>query len=174
ELLLNQPITAPESDKDVRHLEFSLEGSQLVYQPGDALGVWPVQSESLVAEVLQLLNLNGEEPVQVADVQRPLKEWLSEHRELTQLTRPFLQAHAELSQSEELAALLQPDQSDAFRELVSTHQLVDVLRKHPAAWAAEALVKALRPLAPRLYSIASSQASVDDEVHLTVANVHYE
>jgi len=49
-----------------------------------------------------------------------------------------------------------------------------VLRKHPAAWTAEALVKALRPLAPRLYSIASSQSSVDEEVHLTVANVDYD
>jgi len=174
ELLLNQPITAPESDKDIRHLEISLEGSQLAYQPGDALGVWPVQSHALVSEVLQLLGLDGEEIVQAADVQRPLKEWLGEHRELTQLTRPFLQAHAELSQSEELTALLQPEQAEAFRELVSTHQLADVLRKHPAAWTAEALVKALRPLAPRLYSIASSQSSVDEEVHLTVANVDYD
>ncbi len=174
ELLLNQPITAPESGKDVRHLELSLEGSQLAYQPGDALGVWPVQSESLVTEVLQTLGLDGEARVLLADVERPLKEWLGEHRELTQLTRPFLQVHAELSQSEELAAVLEPDRSDAFRELVSTHQLVDVLRKYPAAWTAEALVKALRPLAPRLYSIASSQSCVDEEVHLTVANVGYE
>jgi sulfite reductase (NADPH) flavoprotein alpha-component len=30
----------------------------------------------------------------------------------------------------------------------------------------------LRPLAPRSYSIASSQASVDEEVHLTVATLH--
>src|SRR5690606_22033217 len=37
ELLLNQPITGRGSDKDIRHLEISLEGSQLDYQPGDAL-----------------------------------------------------------------------------------------------------------------------------------------
>src|SRR3546814_10886426 len=54
ELLLNQPITAPDRDKDVRHFEISLEGSQLTYQPGDALGVWPVQAEALVTEVLQV------------------------------------------------------------------------------------------------------------------------
>ena len=33
---------------------------------------------------------------------------------------------------------------------------------------------ALRPLAPRLYSIASSQEAVGDEAHLTVALVDYE
>ncbi|HJD44080.1 MAG TPA: assimilatory sulfite reductase (NADPH) flavoprotein subunit, partial [Candidatus Paenalcaligenes intestinipullorum] len=35
-------------------------------------------------------------------------------------------------------------------------------------------VEALRALAPRMYSIASSQALVDEEVHLTVANVQYD
>ncbi|WP_397473645.1 assimilatory sulfite reductase (NADPH) flavoprotein subunit [Pusillimonas sp.] len=174
ELLLNQPITAADSDKDVRHLELSLEDSQLSYQPGDALGVWPVQSEALVAEVLELVELDGDQAVNISDVERPLKDWLASHRELTQLTRPFLQALAEKSQSKELATVLQPDQPDAFRELVSSRQLADVLRKHPATWTAETFVQALRPLAPRLYSIASSQSSVDEEVHLTVANVEYE
>ena len=145
ELLLNQAITAPGSSKDIRHLEFSLEDSQLSYQPGDALGVWPVQSELLIAEILQLLNIDGEQAVTQDETQRPLKEWLAEHRELTQLTRPFLQAHAERSQSAELLALLQPDQAEAFRALVSTQQLADVLRKYPATWEANALVKALRP-----------------------------
>src|SRR5690606_27609815 len=111
ELLLNQPITAPESDKDVRHLEISLEDSQLSYQPGDALGVWPVQSDALVSEVLDLLNLDGDQLGKVSDIERPLKEWLGSYRELTQLTRPFLQAHAERSKSKELAALLEADQA---------------------------------------------------------------
>ena len=174
ELLLNQPITAPGSDKDIRHLELSLEDSHLSYKPGDALGVWPVQSDGLVSEVIELLDLDAEETISVSGVERRLKDWLASYRELTQLTRPFLQAHAELSHSDALVALLQPDQADAFRQFVSTHQLADVLRKYPAAWGAEALVQALRPIAPRLYSIASSQASVEDEVHLTVANVDYE
>src|SRR5690606_6899911 len=55
ELLLNQPITGRDSDKDVRHLEISLEGSQLQYRPGDALGVWPVQSDALVQTIVSTL-----------------------------------------------------------------------------------------------------------------------
>ena len=41
-------------------------------------------------------------------------------------------------------------------------------------WSAEELVAALRPLTPRLYSIASSQKAVGDEAHLTVAHVSYD
>jgi sulfite reductase (NADPH) flavoprotein alpha-component len=49
-----------------------------------------------------------------------------------------------------------------------------LLRAFPADWNAQDLVAALRPLQPRLYSIASSLKSVDDEAHLTVALVDYE
>src|SRR5690606_13053487 len=90
ELLLNQPITGRGSDKDIRHLEISLEGSQLSYQPGDALGIWPTQSAALVEQVLAILNLSPDEKVDINNVSRSLNEWLSHHRELTQLTKPFL------------------------------------------------------------------------------------
>ncbi len=44
----------------------------------------------------------------------------------------------------------------------------------PAQLDAEALIGLLRPLTPRLYSIASSQAEVESEVHVTVGVVRYE
>jgi len=173
ELLLNQTITGLGSGKDIRHIEISLEGSQLRYSPGDALGIWPRQADALVDAVIDRLGLVASEPVDIAGVVRPLHEWLGRHRELTQLTKPFLIAHSERSGSDELKALLQADRQDALKQLLETHQLLDVLARYPAAWTAEGLVKALRPLTPRLYSIASSQAAVDSEVHLTVANVAY-
>src|SRR3546814_7114818 len=82
ELLLNQPITGRDSDKDVRHLEISLEGSQLDYQPGDALGVWPVQSDTLISQVIDQLGLDADENIEIDTATRSLKEWLGRHREL--------------------------------------------------------------------------------------------
>lgn len=174
ELLQNQKITGRDSEKDVRHLEISLEGSSLRYQPGDALGVWPVQSSLLVQEIIDVLKLDADEDVTINAVNRPLKTWLGQHRELTQLTRPFLLAHAELAGRPELSALLQPDAQEALKTYLATRQVSDVLQEYPATWTAPALVKALRPLTPRMYSIASSQALVGDEVHLTLANVAYD
>ncbi len=174
ELLLNQPITGRGSDKDIRHLEISLEGSPLSYRPGDALGVWPTQSDELVNRVLDTLKLDGATPVTLNGDTRELRTWLGSHRELTQITRPFLVAHAERAGNDALTALLQPEGIADFRRLLETRQLIDVLRTWPASWTAQALVQALRPLAPRMYSIASSQAAVDEEVHLTLAHVDYE
>src|SRR3546814_19659219 len=105
---------------------------------------------------MAILNLSPDESVTVGNATRSLKEWLSQHRELTQLTKPFLAAHAELAQSDELKSLLQPEAMDDFRALLETRQLVDVLKAYPANWTAQGLNKALRPLTPRMSSIASS------------------
>ncbi len=173
-VLLNQRITGRDSDRDVRHLELSLEGSGLHYAPGDALGIWPVQSPLLVDAVLATLRLDGDTAVRQNDQELPLRRWLAERRELTRLTRPFLAAHAERADSDALRALLQPEAREALGRLFDSWQLLDLLQRHPAAWRADELVAALRPLAPRLYSIASSAAVVGEEAHLTVAHVDYQ
>jgi sulfite reductase (NADPH) flavoprotein alpha-component len=174
ELLLNQRISARGSRKDVRHLEFSLAGSGLTYQPGDALGVWHHNPPSLVAQVLEQVGLDGDAPVTLDGEILPLHAALAERRELTRLSRPFLAAHAAQGEASELNRLLAPSQATELAQLFATHQLIDVLRRWPAEWSAEALLASLRALTPRLYSLASSQKSVGDEAHLTVDVLRYE
>jgi sulfite reductase (NADPH) flavoprotein alpha-component len=173
-LLVNQRITGQDSDRDVRHLELLIENSGLRYQPGDSLGVIPVQADALVDEVLDRLKLQGSEDVEFRGETLPLRRWLTERRELTILTRPFLAAHAARCDSAPLREALDPAGSDRRRQLLTTWQLPDLLARYPAAWPATDLVAALRPLAPRMYSIASSPLPSDgNEVDLTVAHVDY-
>jgi sulfite reductase (NADPH) flavoprotein alpha-component len=174
ELLQSQRLTGRGSSKDVRHLELSLAGSGLSYEPGDALGVWPRNPDALVDTLLDAVGLAGDAPLTLGSDTLPLREWLAARREVTRLARPLLAAHAERAGSDELRALLQPGGQDALAQLLASHQPLDLLRRWPASWDAGALVGALRPLAPRLYSIASSAAAVGDEAHLTVDVVGYE
>ena len=174
ELLANQRITGRGSHKDIRHIELSLEGSGLSYEPGDALGVWPVNPPQLVSEVLDTLGLDSDAIVNHSGQSLPLGQWLGHKRELTRLTRAFIASHAALAQDAELNRLLAPDQAPAFARLLSDTQPIELLQRSRAPWTAEELVAALRPLTPRLYSIASSQKSVGTEAHLTVAHVEYE
>lgn len=173
EVLANQRITAAGSAKDVRHIELDLAGAGFDYAPGDALGVVPRNPEPLVAAVLDGLRLDGDALVLHAGETHGLREWLTSRRELTRLSRPFVAALAARSGGTALRELLQPERADALRKLLATLQPIDLLQRYPASWTGEALVAALRPLAPRLYSIASSRAEVGDEVHLTVAHVEY-
>jgi sulfite reductase (NADPH) flavoprotein alpha-component len=174
ELLDNQRITGRGSARDVRHLEISLAGAPMHYEPGDALGVWPRNPPALVGELLATLGLDGDQAVAHADIELPLREWLSGKREITRSSRPFLQQHAARSGDGDLAALLKPERSADFAALLARRQLIDLLRDMPGRWNAADLVAALRPLQPRLYSIASSRKAVGDEAHLTVAHVRYE
>lgn len=174
ELLLNQRITGRDSTRDVRHIELSLEDSGLSYEPGDSLGVWPRNPPALVDGVLAQLDLDGDCIVEHEGQSLRLRAWLSERRELTRLSRPFVAALAARAGDEKLNRVLNPDQTAALAQLFAQQQPIDLLRAHPAAWNAEDLVAALRPLTPRLYSIASSRKRVgDDEVHLTVSHVEY-
>ncbi|WNG37952.1 assimilatory sulfite reductase (NADPH) flavoprotein subunit [Archangium violaceum] len=174
QVLANQRITGRGANKDVRHLELSLEGSGLTYEPGDALGVVPRNPPELVEAVLSALRLDGATEVTREGRTLSLKRWLSEGVEITRLSRPFLASHATRSGNTELQRLLTPEGAEGLRALLASHQVIDLLRQYPATWGAEELVGALRRLTPRLYSIASSQKRVGEEVHLTVSLVEYE
>lgn len=170
-LLTNQKITGRHSDKDIRHIEISLAGSELQYLPGDALGVWFKNSEEKVDELITLLWLTGDEQVNVKSQTLTLKEALLHHVELTQNSAPIIKAYAQLSRHEELLSLV-ADKSK-LQQYAQTYPINEMVRQYSAQPNAQEFIDILRPLTPRLYSIASSQQEVDDEVHLTLGVVRY-
>ena len=171
-LITNQKITGRQSDKDVRHLEFDLAGSDLHYQAGDALGVWFDNDPKLVDEVLSLAQIDPTTEVIIERKMQTISTALLSHLELTQNTPAFVKGYAALANNEQLNDLVADNQ--ALQELVQRTPIVDVLHKFPAKLTAEQLVSLLRPLTPRLYSISSSPAEVGEEVHLTVGVVRFE
>ena len=171
-LITNQKITGRQSDKDVRHLEFDLAGSDLHYQAGDALGVWFDNDPKLVDEILSLAQIDPTTEVTIERKTQTISTALLSHLELTQNTPAFVKGYAALANNEQLNDLVADNQ--ALQELVQRTPIVDVLHKFPAKLTAEQLVLLLRPLTPRLYSISSSPAEVGEEVHLTVGVVRFE
>ncbi len=169
EVLANQPITAPGAARAVQHLELAIDAKAFPYEPGDALGVWPHNPAAAVERIVLGLGGDVSEPITVSGETLSLGAWLGERREITRLTRPFLVEHAQRTGAAELRALLEPGAETSLRAFIREAQVADVLAAFPGAWTAPELVSALRPLAPRLYSIASSRQAVGDEVHLTVA-----
>ena len=171
-LAVNQKITGRDSEKDVRHIEIDLGDSGLRYQPGDALGVWYQNDPALVKEIVELLWLKGTEPVTVEGKTLPLADALEWHFELTVNTANIVENYATLTRSETLLPLV--GDKAQLQHYATTTPIVDMLRFSPAQLDADALIGLLRPLTPRLYSIASSQAEVESEVHITVGAVRFE
>ncbi|TNG94166.1 NADPH-dependent assimilatory sulfite reductase flavoprotein subunit [Pasteurellaceae bacterium USgator11] len=171
-LALRQKITARGSEKDVRHLEIDLSGSGLHYQPGDALGVWFNNDPQLVEEILQAVSLSGDEHVRLNDADITIRSALLEALDITQNTPHFVKGYAGLVGNSELNE--QVKSAVAIQAYIQTTPIIGVLQTYPFALSAEQLLGLLRPLTPRLYSIASSADEVGEEVHLTVGVLRYE
>lgn len=172
QLSVQQKVTGRNSEKDVRHIEIDLADSGLRYQPGDALGVWFDNDPALVDELLALLWLKGDEQVSVDGQNLPLAQALRRHFELTQNTTLIVDKYAALSRDEKLIALLAD--KPALQQYAKNTPIVDMVRQAPSDLNADQLIALLRPLTPRLYSIASSQAETENEVHITVGVVRYD
>ncbi len=174
EVLTNQKITGAKSSKDVRHIELSLEGSGLIYEPGDSLAVIADNPPRLIEELLSTLGFSGDEEVTIKDSTIPIRDALRTELEITAPSLGFLKAYAELANSEDLAELLQANHQAELSEFLDTRQIIDIVREYPAALSPSDFGDSLRKLMPRSYSIASSPLANPDEVHLTVASVNYQ
>ncbi|MGT3207395.1 NADPH-dependent assimilatory sulfite reductase flavoprotein subunit [Yersinia enterocolitica] len=172
QLSVQQKVTGRNSEKDVRHIEIDLGNSGLRYQPGDALGVWFDNDPALVEELLALLWLKGDEQVSIDGQNISLSQALRSQLELTQNTTLIVDKYAALSRDEKLIALLAD--KPALQQYAKNTPIVDMVRQAPSDLNADQLVALLRPLTPRLYSIASSQAEIENEVHITVGVVRYD
>ncbi|MCB7154989.1 assimilatory sulfite reductase (NADPH) flavoprotein subunit [Bacillus stercoris] len=177
EVLENLNLNGRGSNKETRHVELSLEGSGLTYEPGDSLGVYPENDPELVELLLKEMNWDPEEIVTLnkqGDV-RPLKQALISHYEITVLTKPLLEQAAQLTGSEELRDLLAPGNEENVKAYIEGRDLLDLVRDYgPFSVSAQQFVSILRKMPARLYSIASSLSANPDEVHLTIGAVRYD
>ncbi|MEM8782454.1 MAG: flavodoxin domain-containing protein [Planctomycetota bacterium] len=149
-------LSGDHSAKEVNHVEISLAGSGLNYDVGDALGLWPTNCTDLVQQVLDAAGFTGREVVELKGEPTNLRAALIDKLDLCTVT----------AKTHELLGV--------EGEPVKGRHVLDVLETLETKPQPQQLAEALRPLSPRLYSIASSRAAHPGEVHLTVGAVRYE
>jgi sulfite reductase (NADPH) flavoprotein alpha-component len=177
EVLENLNLNGRGSDRETRHVELSLEGSNLQYEPGDCLGIYPENHPRLVDELIAAMGWNENEQVTVNKngEKRALRDALTQNFEITVLTKPLIEQAAKLSASSGLQELLAPERAQEFKEYIQARDLLDLVQDYSLRGIpAESFVAILRKQPPRLYSIASSSKAFPDEVHITVRSVRYE
>jgi len=174
-VLENIQIVGRHSTKETRHVELDLGGSGLTYQPGDSLGFVANNDARVVEELLEATGLSGDAEVAVKSSSALLARALAEKFEITIGSPRFIEQWAKLSGAKALESLTDPDMAAERVKFLYDHHIVDIVREFPVKGVdAASLLAGLRPLQPRLYSLASSQALVGDEAHLTVAPVRYD
>ncbi|HEY7772960.1 MAG TPA: sulfite reductase flavoprotein subunit alpha [Marinagarivorans sp.] len=155
-MMVAENLSGEKSAKRVNHIEISLAGGtdELDYAVGDALGVWPTNCALEVQEILAITGLNGRESVQLKAGPASLRAALLTKLDITTVNAKTLEVWGVESGGDD-------------------QQVIDLLKSSDKPLDAQTLVDGLRPLQPRLYSIASSPKAHPGEVHLTVGEVHY-
>jgi len=173
-LLVNRVMTEG-SDKETRHFEFSLQDSGLSYEPGDSLGVLPVNCSEVVDDLLSVLGFSGTEPVQIGEESFSLKDTLLHKFACTVLSKIQIKKFNDIARVPALEELLKIENKNDLVDYMWGRELIDLFKEYPQqGLAVEDFVSLLRPMPPRLYSIASSLKAHSEEVHLTVAVVRYD
>lgn len=174
QLIGNQRLNAPASEREIRQFTFDLQGSGLRYQAGDALGVWPLNCPQRVAEIIEILGLAPEEIITAGEHgEMTLTGALIRHYDITRITPDMLAFIRVRAQSGVLDALLNSDCEAERKQWLWGRQIIDLLRMFPIRVATAEWLSVLRPLQPRLYSISSGPTASPEQVALTVSTVRY-
>lgn len=170
----NIKLGQPQSAKDVRQLVFRVPDDTISYEAGDALGVWPRNSDRLVDEWLSVTGLDGQTPVEVGEHGlMSLRSALTERIEIAHISRDLVRFVQERTGNRQLAELLKPENKAQLSDWTWGRQAVDLLAQLPVYASAHEWLRVLKRLQPRLYSISSSPKECPREVHLTVSPVRY-
>jgi sulfite reductase (NADPH) flavoprotein alpha-component len=149
------------STRETWHVELAFDNPGFVYNPGDAIGVLPSNDPAVVDELLHAVGLAGD---------TALAQKLTNDLDITALTRPAVAGYAKLTGRSDIEKI---SQGEEFARYADDRQLVDLFVDHPEKLSGEQLVKLLRPLPGRLYSVASSPAAHAGEAHLTIGAVRW-
>jgi sulfite reductase (NADPH) flavoprotein alpha-component len=173
-VLRNINLNGAGSAKETRHVEIDLGDSGLVYEAGDALGVYPKNNPAYVEALLAATGYDGYTEVTLGKETLTLREAFYSRLDITALSRVLVEKYAGLAKGEGLADLLDESDEQPFNDYAWGRHILDLVADFPLRDVPpQAFADILRRMPPRLYSIASSMKAVGKQVHLTVGAVRY-
>jgi sulfite reductase (NADPH) flavoprotein alpha-component len=182
-VVANYLLSGPGSEKETRHLAFSLEEG-MRYTPGDSIGVLPENRAQAVAEVLETLGFTGEERVlDHYKVEISFEEALRNRLSIGKLARGAVGQYAKLPGVanvggrglSDLKMLCGPENKAAAEVYCWGREFIDLITDFPGVVTSpQELFNVLQRLVPRLYSIASSQRLHPNLAETSVRVVRYD
>lgn len=162
------------SSKNTQHVILDLTASRIQYEVGDCIGVLPNNPPSYVESVLDSFKTQGNENIESRHSSKPVtfKVLLEKYLNLSSIPKKLVEVASEYYP--QLIPLLQQENRAELKTFLSEREVWDFLKEfYIPSLSVEHFVSLLQPLLPRFYSIASHQPTVGEEVHLTVAHIHY-
>ena len=170
-LTINKNLSGKASAKEVRHFEFALGDSGMIYETGDALGVMAQNDPDLCAALITRLGTDAQTPVKEG---QSLGEALSHGFEISTPSKEFVQAIAEQANDAHLTHIVENGDKQAMEAFLWSKDQLDLLNLYPdVQFSNEEYINLIKPLQHRAYSISSSPKAAPRHIHLTIASVRY-
>ena len=191
-LLTNDILTGDAKyDRDIRHYEFKIEGTNVAYKTGESLAIWPRNPQDKVLEFCEMMGFDAAQHLRILPLEGA-RNWCPTELSVRQLfshvldifgkpNRKFFQTLALFAKDEaekkQLQSIVENSKEGAalYRDL--THDFAhhaDVLKKFASARPPiEHLLQMMPVLKPRSYSIASSPLMHPDKIQLCVVLVDW-
>lgn len=155
--------------RNVRHLELSIANASTQPQPGDSIGIAPQNDETLALLVCEKLGMQPDDKTDIDGEVATAGEWLRQKLDITRPTLPVLRRYAEVVNNNKLNGIYE-DREKAISYLRGRDILQLLTDFPPPPGCGIAVMKTLRRLTPRLYSLASAR---EGEAHLLIADAAY-
>lgn len=167
------------STKETWHVELSISGSNITYRPGDSIAIIPINDAKRVQRLCEEQNWDAHREVfdQKTETHWRFDDYLISRVNIDNVSSKFLKIilENEIDSEKKLFFEALLEDHDRIKVFSEKHSVDEILLENPKVRIdQDEFLKALPPLLPRFYSIASSQNSVGNSIHLTVSRVRYE
>jgi sulfite reductase (NADPH) flavoprotein alpha-component len=176
-------LTHPESRKETIHVILDITGSGLTFHCGDSVGIFPANDPVLVDAIVRLLRFDPLTLVTLPKKDSPVTfhEALTHYRCLGHPSAKMLQTLFPLENDAErrveIERLLDPQHEARLRDWLFRNHILELIQKFPDSAhqiGPEGWIDIMRPLQPRLYSIANSPVAFPDQLHLTIGVIRFD
>jgi len=145
------------SAKETYHIEIAAE--DVSYQPGDSIGIIPENDKTIVEKIIVFSGIDATINIDYKDELISVYDLLHKKLNIVYLPERVVKHYASIVKK------------DIFLKRID---LLELLQTSPVnANKFLEVIKILEPIAPRLYSIASSPEAHSGEIHITVAKNYF-
>jgi sulfite reductase (NADPH) flavoprotein alpha-component len=158
-VLTNINLNDRGSNKETWHIEIAAEGIE--YTCGDSIGIVPDNSSDVVTAIISKTWADGNKLVTYKGEKVTVYELLKRRISIVYLTERLVKQYADTT---------------GHAIPAGRYDLIDLVTKYPVKSPTqfEEILVTLNGISPRLYTIASSPAAHNDEVHIIIAKDVYE
>ena len=165
-------LSGEQSNKEIRHFEIELEGSDIKYSVGDSINIFPANDPILVDNILRKIGVGKQDICE--KIGKTYYEALKNDYEISTPSKAFIKEIEPFLNSKCYSEHLRAGSKEELNSFLYGKDILDILNINGQLKIdASHFIDLLRPLQHRAYSISSSPLKNPNKIEITVSKVEW-